>query len=88
MLATPLDGLISHTKLLSRLARALVHDEVLTQLRTAEEPADVFQLLNGPLGNSGPLLPPAPARNHKIKLLAVTGCPTGIAHTYMSGGST
>ena len=84
MLATPLDGLISHTKLLSRLARALVHDEVLTQLRTAEEPADVFQLLNGPLGNSGPLLPPAPARNHKIKLLAVTGCPTGIAHTYMS----
>lgn len=84
VLATPVDGLISHTKLLSRLARALVHDEVLAQLRTAEDPTEVFQLLNGPLGNSGPLLPPAPARNNKLKLLAVTGCPTGIAHTYMS----
>lgn len=83
-LMTPSDGLISHTKLLSRLARALVHEETFQKLRSAQDADTVLKLLSGPLGNSGPLLPPPPARSQKQHILAVTACPTGIAHTYMS----
>jgi len=83
-LMTPADGLISHTKLLSRLARALVHEETLQQLRSATDSETVLKLLGGPLGNSGPLLPPSPSHAQKQHILAVTACPTGIAHTYMS----
>lgn len=83
-LMTPADGLISHTKLLSRLARALVHEETLERLRSADNADAVVKLLSAPLGNSGPLLPPPPSHAHKQHILAVTGCPTGIAHTYMS----
>ena len=75
-------------KLLSSLARALVRKEFVESLRQASTPAEVVALVEGVLN---------PEQAHSRKgtrsasaartLLAVTACPTGIAHTYMAADS-
>ncbi len=97
LIAAPDAGGSEHMKLLSSLARALVRPDFVDSLRKAATPADVVELVDGVV-NPAPVSPapaaaaapaataPAPAAQaDKAKsVVAITACPTGIAHTYMA----
>ncbi len=87
-----------HMKLLTALTRALIHKEFLDQLRAASTPEEVAALITGvvqpaeekadPSAKAAPeaetkATEEAPAGDQPV-LLAITSCPTGIAHTYMA----
>jgi PTS system fructose-specific IIC component len=76
-------------KLLSSLARALVRKDFVESLRNATTPGEVVELVDGVL-NATPEKPKPAAEPVKAvpkTLVAVTACPTGIAHTYMAADS-
>lgn len=88
----------AHLKLLSTLARSLMKKSFTAALREASSADEVVDLVNGALGvgekkaeakpaeaapaaaASAEEAPAAPVK----KIVAVTACPTGIAHTYMA----
>ncbi len=79
-----------HLKLLSKLARALVKKSFTSALREAKTPQEIVDLVSGVLSDApaapsapAPASPPASAAQ-RPKIVAVTACPTGIAHTYMA----
>ena len=83
----------AHLELLALLARNLVRAEFTDGLRAAATPEDVVALVNAaihpeeepaaaPAAASAPAA--APASEEKVVLVAVTACPTGIAHTVLS----
>jgi fructose PTS system EIIBC or EIIC component len=76
MIAAPESGGAEHMKLLSSLARALVRPDFVESLRKAPSHDEVVDLVEG-------VVHPAPAAAAK-SLVAVTACPTGIAHTYLA----
>ena len=95
LIAAPAGGDASHLKLLAKLARALVKKEFTDSLRAATTPAQVVALVSGVVGDEPPAAAPAataapaaaPAAvtsGGQRSLVAVTACPTGIAHTYMA----
>ena len=91
LIAAPDSGGAEHMKLLSSLARALVRKDFVESLRTAATADDVVALVEGvvnPAPAPAPAAPatPAPAVEEKrtATLIAITACPTGIAHTYMA----
>ena len=89
----------AHLKLLSTLARSLMKKSFTASLRDASSAEEIVELVNGALGvgekkaeakpaEAAPAAAPAaekeaPAAPVK-KIVAVTACPTGIAHTYMA----
>ncbi|HEY8295986.1 MAG TPA: fructose PTS transporter subunit IIA, partial [Micrococcaceae bacterium] len=91
-----------HLKLLSKLARSLIKKDFTAALRAARTPADIVALVEGALadqpapasGGGEPAVAaaevvtvPAAGANGPRRLVAVTACPTGIAHTYMAADS-
>lgn len=85
-----------HLKLLAKLARSLIKKDFTAALRAAGSREDIVALVNEALGlgtagepmaaaGGGDAGPAAgrPAR----RIVAVTACPTGIAHTYMAADS-
>ena len=77
-------------KLLSSLARALVRKEFVESLRDAYTPDEVVGLVDEVLNpDEAEALPVEEARrqNGPKTLVAITACPTGIAHTYMAADS-
>ncbi|MBB2769839.1 MULTISPECIES: fructose-specific PTS transporter subunit EIIC [Mycolicibacterium] len=90
LIAAPDSGGAEHMKLLSSLARALVRKEFVASLRAAETSEDVVSLVEDVV-NPQPAAPPPPAAEpepaRQRSLVAVTACPTGIAHTYMAADS-
>jgi fructose PTS system EIIBC or EIIC component len=90
LIAAPESGGSEHMKLLSSLARALVRKEFVESLRNAASAAEVVDLVEGVV-NPAPAAEPtkaAPAAQDKsATLIAITACPTGIAHTYMAADS-
>ena len=87
LIAAPEAGGAEHMKLLSSLARALVRKEFVESLRQASTPADVVALVEGVLNPDKPTPVTEPVAERSRTLLAVTACPTGIAHTYMAADS-
>ncbi|WP_413455425.1 fructose-specific PTS transporter subunit EIIC [Glutamicibacter sp. FR1] len=87
-----------HLKLLSKLARALVKKPFTASLREAGSEAEIVELIRAVISDApavslpdaapaaSPAAPAAPAVATK-KIIAVTACPTGIAHTYMAADS-
>ncbi|MGP9033926.1 PTS fructose transporter subunit IIABC [Glutamicibacter mysorens] len=87
-----------HLKLLSKLARALVKKPFTASLREAGSEAQIVELIRAVVSDApavslpdaapaaSPAAPAAPAVATK-KIIAVTACPTGIAHTYMAADS-
>ena len=75
-----------HMKLLSSLARALVRPDFVASLRAAASPADVVTLVDGVLDGpaAGPATPAVAPAAAATSIIAITACPTGIAHTYMA----
>ncbi len=87
LIAAPEAAGSEHMKLLSSLARALVRKDFVESLRNATTPDEVVELVDGVL-NATPDKPKAePAKAAPKTLVAVTACPTGIAHTDLAADS-
>lgn len=86
LIAAPAGGDNTHLQLLTKLARALVKPDFTTALRNAASADEVAALVTEVVG-AAPAAKPAAAPAApaaKRRLVAVTACPTGIAHTYMA----
>ncbi len=91
LIAAPEGAGSEHMKLLSSLARALVRPEFVQLLRNAPTAADVVALVDGVVHPqpAEPQATPKPATPKTVpgratSIIAITACPTGIAHTYMA----
>ena len=91
LIAAPEAGGPEHMKLLSSLARALVRKDFVASLREASTPDEVVTLVDevlNPAEKPTATAPAeAPAAQKPKTLVAITACPTGIAHTYMAADS-
>ncbi|TFV57590.1 PTS lactose transporter subunit IIC [Mycobacterium sp. PS03-16] len=101
LIAAPESGGAEHMKLLSSLARALVRKDFVAALRAASTPDEVVGLVDGVVNPqaapaqaapaaptpSAASAPAAPEAARERTLVAITACPTGIAHTYMAADS-
>ncbi|MFN8136269.1 MAG: fructose-specific PTS transporter subunit EIIC [Propionicimonas sp.] len=83
----------AHLTLLAMLARSLMRAEFLEGLRSAKTPAEIVALVNEATAGETPPAPatapaaaaaPVEAAGAKKLIVAVTSCPTGIAHTFMA----
>ncbi len=91
LIAVPEGGDANHLSILTKLAKALVKPEFSTALRSAATAAEAAALVEGALTPPATTAPPAPAAapaagpaDVRRSLVAVTACPTGIAHTYLA----
>lgn len=91
LIAAPDGAGAEHMKLLSSLARALVRPDFVQSLREAASAEDVVALVNGVVNPEAPkpatdVAPAAttPVAAQSKSIVAITACPTGIAHTYMA----
>jgi PTS system fructose-specific IIC component len=89
LIAAPEAGGAEHMKLLSSLARALVRKDFVEALRNATTSGEVVDLVDGVVNATTEKPRPAvePVKATPKTLVAVTACPTGIAHTYMAADS-
>ncbi|MDT5183383.1 MAG: fructose system or component [Mycobacterium sp.] len=89
LIAAPDAGGAEHMKLLSSLARALVRKDFVEALRNATTSGEVVDLVDSVVNATTEKPRPAaePAKATPNTLVAVTACPTGIAHTYMAADS-
>jgi PTS system fructose-specific IIC component len=99
-IAAPSGADQEHLKLLAKLARSLIKKDFTASLRAASSPQEIVELVNEALGlgasateaQAAPAAAQAAAAGtgaharHKL-IVAVTACPTGIAHTYMAADS-
>ncbi|GAB3269266.1 fructose-specific PTS transporter subunit EIIC [Sinomonas notoginsengisoli] len=85
-----------HLKLLAKLARSLIKKDFTAALRAAQSRQDIVALVNDALGLGPAGASPAQATTAATgdlapssvkRIVAVTACPTGIAHTYMAADS-
>lgn len=98
-IAVPDGADTDHLKILSTLATSLMRVEFVTRLRAAQDPAEVVDLLGAAVApeqdsTAAAATTPSPAAEPSgvagdadpgaRSLVAVTACPTGIAHTYMA----
>jgi PTS system fructose-specific IIC component len=75
----------AHLVLLAKLARSLIKDEFVAALRAAKTPAEIVVLVDEAVADEPAAAPAAPAAaTGRPSIVAVTACPTGIAHTYMA----
>lgn len=84
LIAAPAGADDAHLTILSALARRLLDPDFTAALRAATDPAATASLISGgtpsaPVADEAPETPPA-----VFRVVAVTSCPTGIAHTYMA----
>ncbi|MDQ4501329.1 fructose-specific PTS transporter subunit EIIC [Sinomonas sp. ASV322] len=89
-IAAPSGADQEHLKLLAKLARSLIKKDFTASLRAASSPEEVVRLVNEALGlgvEAPAEAPAAPAHARRKLVVAVTACPTGIAHTYMAADS-
>ena len=92
-IAAPDESGSDHMKLLAQLSRALVRPGFIDSLRAAKDEAEVAQIVMGVIAPKPAAAPAAaapaaaPVASDKPVLLAITSCPTGIAHTYMAAES-
>ncbi|WP_396924948.1 fructose-specific PTS transporter subunit EIIC [Mycolicibacterium sp.] len=88
LIAAPDGAGAEHMKLLSSLARALVRPDFVQSLREAASADDVVGLVDGVVNPDAAASAAAPAAKpiaqQTKSIVAITACPTGIAHTYMA----
>lgn len=78
MIATPADSSDAHLKLLSQLSTQLIHEEKRKQLMSVTQYQDIINIFTDTSKIVNTVAQDAPF------IVAVTGCATGIAHTYMA----
>ncbi|AAT88604.1 PTS lactose transporter subunit IIC [Leifsonia xyli subsp. xyli] len=96
LIAAPEGAEEMHLVVLSKLARSLLLDEFTARLRAAKTPEEIVALVNGAIEGDDAApesAPPSPhtAATHGLivngrpaRIVAVTSCATGIAHTFMA----
>ncbi|TQL47221.1 PTS system D-fructose-specific IIA component (F1P-forming) (Frc family) /PTS system D-fructose-specific IIB component (F1P-forming) (Frc family) /PTS system D-fructose-specific IIC component (F1P-forming) (Frc family) [Homoserinimonas aerilata] len=98
LIAAPAGADQQHLVLLSTLARSLVVPEFVASLRAAGSAEEVVAIVDGALApapaesgqpeasaqSEASASPAAPDAQGRPSIVAVTACPTGIAHTYMA----
>ena len=90
MIAATTDGDV-HLEVLARLMQMLMHEDFTAKKKTKKTPAEFLKIIDDQETKQFPEeagAAPAPAaaddKKPAIRVLAVTACPTGIAHTYMA----
>jgi fructose PTS system EIIBC or EIIC component len=98
LIAAPAGADEAHLAVLSQLARSLMNDQFMSGLRSASTPADAVRIITDAV-NPAPATAPAEAAaapaatraearsataTRTKKIVAVTACATGIAHTFMA----
>lgn len=85
MIAATEDGDV-HLEILSRLMVMLMDADFAAALRAAKTPQEFLDIINKQEAVKYPDEVPAnqPEKEEGYRILAVTACPTGIAHTYMA----
>lgn len=85
MIAAPADGGDVHLEVLSRLMTLLMDEDFRENLLAAKDEEEFLKVIDDMEAEKYPDTPAEPAaESGRIKVLAVTACPTGIAHTYMA----
>ncbi len=99
LIAAPADAAEAHLAVLSKLARSLMQADFTTSLRAASDPAEVVHIVRRAVGEEEPLptateeetaraaAPTSRALSidgRPARIVAVTACATGIAHTFMA----
>ena len=84
MIAAPNDGDV-HLEVLSRLMTILMDEDFRAKLLAAKDKDEFLKVIDDMENEKFPDEPKAEVRSADgYKVLAVTACPTGIAHTYMA----
>ncbi|MHC5267918.1 PTS fructose transporter subunit IIABC [Enterococcus sp. LJL98] len=83
MIAAPEGANDTHLQALAALSRRLMEPEFLHQLKQTKTPDDVTTLFEKE-PEEEPSVEVVPNATHRPFLVAVTACPTGIAHTFMA----
>ena len=90
LIAAPAGGGKEHLKILSKLARNLVKKDFIDALNTARTEEEIVELVDAVLNPAPKETAPVresvatEASTSTTRIVAVTACPTGIAHTYMA----
>ncbi|MCI4656995.1 PTS fructose transporter subunit IIABC [Cryobacterium zhongshanensis] len=90
LIAAPAGADQEHLKILAKLSRSLMKPAFTSALRAAKTPAEIVELVTNvvspvPVAAGVAAAAPAVSTSTGVKrLVAVTACPTGIAHTYMA----
>ncbi|WP_323062518.1 fructose-specific PTS transporter subunit EIIC [Aeromonas jandaei] len=82
MIASPAGGANHHIEVLAELSAKLIEEGFIDALLAAKTPADALALLLARKEEASA----APAANKGL-IIGVTGCPAGIAHTYLAAES-
>lgn len=84
MIAATTDGDV-HLEVLARLMQLLMHEDFTANLKAAKTPKEFISIIDAKEREKFPEEAAAPApQKSGYRVLAVTACPTGIAHTYMA----
>ena len=84
MIAAPNDGDV-HLEVLSRLMTILMDEDFRAKLLNAKDKSEFLKIIDDMEKEKYPDEPKEEAKSASgYKVLAVTACPTGIAHTYMA----
>ena len=83
MIAATEDGDV-HLEILSRLMMMLMDADFTNALRNAKSTEEFLKIINDREAEKFPDEPKAEPKKECYRILAVTACPTGIAHTYMA----
>ena len=85
MIAAPENGSL-HVDMLARMMQMLMHEDFVEKLRAAKTPEEFLKLIDAQeesqFGDESFTQEQVAPQGYRI--LAVTACPTGIAHTYMA----
>lgn len=86
MIAAPVDGGNVHLEILSRLMVMLMDPDFCNELRSASDAEEFLSIIDRQEAAKYPDEKPEEKKEEKkgYRILAVTACPTGIAHTYMA----
>ena len=87
MIAATTDGDV-HLEVLARLMQLLMHEDFTAKLKAAKTPEEFISIIDAKETEKFPDEPKAEVPAKKgYRVLAITACPTGIAHTYMAAES-
>ncbi|MFJ8870051.1 fructose-specific PTS transporter subunit EIIC [Streptomyces sp. NPDC102473] len=92
LIAAPAGADDDHLTILSGLARRLMDPGFTAALRAETDPVAAAALVRGeeagaPVADTEDAVAAAPETTEPFRVVAVTSCPTGIAHTYMAAES-
>lgn len=84
LIAVPSTAGGEHLKILQKLARNLMNEDIQTKLKMGSE-RETYAILEKMLGDDEPNVKDqaTSVKSEKLKIVAVSNCPAGIAHTYM-----